>query len=286
MVLPGWTPPSTVPGTVGYTTATPGALSIYGRQITVTGLALNPGQTLAITYRPTAAPGTVGASGFDASEQPGGTNVLTAVASSPSVTVAGSPPFHIPLPCCSSCGPPGALPPRPPSGTCATALAQRPRPACRRRRSPARPVQSASGRAGRAQRTRWASSHTPTPLSPPSRRSGHDLSVSAPPRTAAALLFGPDEDKPSAMAERLRSADLGEEIRAVLDGLPPLTREAAVSQVSSAAAELLNVNLADVAADGWRKLRPHRRCPGAGRGVLEISGMPSMQPDGVPGASI
>jgi hypothetical protein len=68
MVLPGWTPPSTVPGTVGYTTATPGALSISGRQITVTGLALNPEQTLAITYRPTAAPGTAGPSGFDASE--------------------------------------------------------------------------------------------------------------------------------------------------------------------------------------------------------------------------
>ena len=78
-------------------------------------------------------------------------------------------------------------------------------------------------------------------------------SASAPPRTAAALLFGPDEDKPAAIAQRLRSADLGEDIRAALDGLPPLTRETAVGQVSSAAAELLNINLADVVADGWRK---------------------------------
>lgn len=78
-------------------------------------------------------------------------------------------------------------------------------------------------------------------------------SPSAPPRTAAALLFGPDEDKPAAIAQRLRSADLGEDIRAALDGLPPLTRETAVGQVSSAAAELLNINLADVVADGWRK---------------------------------
>jgi hypothetical protein len=95
------------------------------------------------------------------------------------------------------------------------------------------------------------------------------LSASAPPRTAAALLFGPDEDKPSAMAERLRSADLGEEIRAVLDGLPPLIREAAVSQVSSAAAELLNVNLADVAADGWRK---HADLTAAARRTLAAPG--------------
>ena len=78
-------------------------------------------------------------------------------------------------------------------------------------------------------------------------------SASAPPRTAATLLFGPDEDKPAAIAQRLRSADLAGDIRAALDGLPPLTRETAVGQVSSAAAELLNINLADVVADGWRK---------------------------------
>lgn len=98
MVPPGWTPPSTAPGTAGYTTSTPGALSISGRQITVTGLALNPGQVLAITYRPAAAPRTAGPSVFDASERPGGVNLLTALASSPSVTVAGSSPLHIPLP--------------------------------------------------------------------------------------------------------------------------------------------------------------------------------------------
>jgi hypothetical protein len=78
-------------------------------------------------------------------------------------------------------------------------------------------------------------------------------SASAPPRTAATLLFGPDEDKPAAIAQRLRSADLAGDIRAALDGLPPLTRETAVGQVSSAAAELLNINLGDVVADGWRK---------------------------------
>jgi hypothetical protein len=94
-------------------------------------------------------------------------------------------------------------------------------------------------------------------------------SVSAPPRTAAALLFGPDEDKPAAIAQRLRSADIGGEIRDALDRLPPLTRETAVSQISSAAAELLNVNLADVVADGWRR---HADLTAAARRTLAVPG--------------
>lgn len=97
MVPPGWALPSTAPGQAGYTTSTPGALSVSGRQINVTGLTLGPGQALAITYRPTAAPRAAGPSVFDASERPGSANVLTALASSPSVTVAGPSPFHIPL---------------------------------------------------------------------------------------------------------------------------------------------------------------------------------------------
>jgi hypothetical protein len=44
MVPPGWTPPSTAPGKAGYATSRPGALSVSGMQITVTGLALGPGQ--------------------------------------------------------------------------------------------------------------------------------------------------------------------------------------------------------------------------------------------------
>ena len=98
MVPAGWTPPSTAPGQTGYTTSTPGALSVSGRQITVTGLTLAPGQTIAITYRPAAAPRASGRSVFDASERPGGATVLTALASSPSVTVGDPSPFPIPLP--------------------------------------------------------------------------------------------------------------------------------------------------------------------------------------------
>jgi hypothetical protein len=94
-------------------------------------------------------------------------------------------------------------------------------------------------------------------------------SVSAPPRTAAELLFGPDEDKTAAIAQRLRSADIGADIRGALDRLPPLTREAAVGQTSSAAAELLDVNLADVVADGWRK---HADLTAAARRTLTARG--------------
>jgi hypothetical protein len=97
MVPPGWTPPSTAPGKAGYTTSRPGALSVSGRRITVTGLALGPGQALAITYRPTAAPRAAATAVFDASERVGSATVLTALAASPSVTVAGPSPFHIPL---------------------------------------------------------------------------------------------------------------------------------------------------------------------------------------------
>jgi hypothetical protein len=94
-------------------------------------------------------------------------------------------------------------------------------------------------------------------------------SVPPAPRTALALLFGPDEDKPAAIAQLLQSADIGGDIRGALDRLPPLTREAAVGQVSSAAAELLNVNLADVVADGWRK---HADLTAAARRTLAARG--------------
>ena len=52
----------------------------------------------------------------------------------------------------------------------------------------------------------------------------------AAPGTALALLFGPDQESPAAIAQRLRSADVGPDIRGALDGLPPLTRAAAVDQ--------------------------------------------------------
>jgi hypothetical protein len=97
------------------------------------------------------------------------------------------------------------------------------------------------------------------------------MSSSAPaaPGTALALLFGPDQETPAAIAQRLRSADVATDIRSALDSLPPLTRDAAVDQVTTAAAGLLDVNLADVVAAGWRK---HADLTAAARRTLAAPG--------------
>jgi hypothetical protein len=72
------------------------------------------------------------------------------------------------------------------------------------------------------------------------------------PRTALALLFGPESDSPAAVAHQIASADPGNLGRA-LEGLPRATREAAVREVGAATAGLLNVNLIDVLVAGWRE---------------------------------
>ena len=89
------------------------------------------------------------------------------------------------------------------------------------------------------------------------------------PDTALAVLFGPGQDTPAAIAQRLRSADLGTDLGRVLDRVPPLTRDAAIRQVSATATELLDVNLADVVAAGWRQ---HEDLTGAARRTLAAPG--------------
>ena len=89
------------------------------------------------------------------------------------------------------------------------------------------------------------------------------------PGTALALLFGPDQESPAAIAQRLRSADVGADIRGALDSLPPLTRAAAVDQVTTAAAGLLDINLADLVAAGWQK---HADLTAAARRTLAALG--------------
>ena len=91
----------------------------------------------------------------------------------------------------------------------------------------------------------------------------------AAPHTALALLFGPDQETPAAVAERLRSADIGTDLRGALDSLPPLTRAAAVDQVTMAAAGLLDINLADLVAAGWQK---HADLTAAARRTLAAPG--------------
>lgn len=94
-------------------------------------------------------------------------------------------------------------------------------------------------------------------------------SISAPPHSALALLFGPDEDTPAAIAQHLLSANIGGDIRSALDSLPQMTREAAIGQVTTAAAGLLDVNLADVVVAGWRK---HQDLTAAARRTLAAPG--------------
>ena len=84
------------------------------------------------------------------------------------------------------------------------------------------------------------------------------------PRTALALLFGPEADYPDAVAHQIASAD-PENLGRALEGLPKATREAAVREVGAAAAGLLNVNLIDVLVAGWRK---HHDVISAARGTL------------------
>lgn len=86
-VPPGWTAPSGTAGKAGYASSRGGLLSVSGRHITVTGVALLPGQQLIITYAAGIAPRLPGASTFVTSEQPDGTLPLAALAQSPSVTV-------------------------------------------------------------------------------------------------------------------------------------------------------------------------------------------------------
>jgi hypothetical protein len=95
-VPPGWTAPSAVPGTPGYTSAVPGAVRVSGRQILVTGAALAAGQPLTISYHPAAAPQAAGSSVFGASQRTSTAAVLTALTDPPSVAITGPSPFHIP----------------------------------------------------------------------------------------------------------------------------------------------------------------------------------------------
>jgi hypothetical protein len=86
-VPPGWTAPSGTAGKAGYASSDGGTVSVSGRLITVTGVALGAGQKLVITYATGAAPRMPGASTFVTSEQPDGTARLAALAKSPSVMV-------------------------------------------------------------------------------------------------------------------------------------------------------------------------------------------------------
>jgi hypothetical protein len=97
------------------------------------------------------------------------------------------------------------------------------------------------------------------------------MTTAAPTRThtALALLFGPEEDTPEALAHRILSAQAGRNLGSALAALPEAIRAAAVSQVTTAAAGLLDINLADVLVAGWRE---HKNLTAAARHTLAVPG--------------
>jgi len=95
------------------------------------------------------------------------------------------------------------------------------------------------------------------------------MTPAVPTRTAIALLFGSAEDTPGELAHRILSGAEGGNLGSALQNLPEATREAASRQVSTTAAGLLDVNLADVLVAAWRK---HQDLTAAARRTLAAPG--------------
>jgi hypothetical protein len=92
----GWSTPSTTAGSAGYTTSSPGTVSISGSTIQVSGLTVASGSTVTITYGDTTgggpgalSPGTAQTATFTTSQKGTSTGTLTALAASPQVLVGG-----------------------------------------------------------------------------------------------------------------------------------------------------------------------------------------------------
>src|SRR6266536_1061268 len=89
------------------------------------------------------------------------------------------------------------------------------------------------------------------------------------PHTALDLLLGPGQEAPEALARQILSASAGVNLGRALENLPKATREAAVREVTTAAAGLLDVDLIGVLVDGWRK---HQDLTAAARRTLAAPG--------------
>src|SRR5207244_12451267 len=88
-----WSAPSTTSTDHGYTTSSTGTVSVYGQTITVSGVTLDGGATLTVTYAnadaPTAAQSGTGTWTTREKSTAGGS--LTAIGASPTVAVDNSP---------------------------------------------------------------------------------------------------------------------------------------------------------------------------------------------------
>ncbi len=87
--------------------------------------------------------------------------------------------------------------------------------------------------------------------------------------TALDLLLGPHEQTPEALAQQMLSASAWVNLDRALENLPKATREAAVREVTDAAAGLLDVDMIGMLAAGWRK---HHDLTAAARRTLAAPG--------------
>jgi hypothetical protein len=91
---------------------------------------------------------------------------------------------------------------------------------------------------------------------------------SAQPLTALALLAGQGQDFPEAISRRLLSVEVGGDLGR-LNRLPDITRQAAINEVTAAAAGVLDVSLIGVLVAGWRE---HHDLTAAARRTLATPG--------------
>ena len=93
--------------------------------------------------------------------------------------------------------------------------------------------------------------------------------LQAHPQTVLDLLFAPGEDSAEALGRQILSAGSSGELGHALADLPSVTREAAVREVSTAAAGLLDIDLIGLLVAGWRTVHD---LTGAARRTLARSG--------------
>jgi hypothetical protein len=96
---------------------------------------------------------------------------------------------------------------------------------------------------------------------------------SAPTLTALALFTGPGQGSPEAAGQPLLSTDVAGHLG--LEGLPRITREAAVRETGTAVAGLLDISLIDVLVSAWRT---HHDLISAARRTLAAPGSTELVP--------
>ena len=92
--------------------------------------------------------------------------------------------------------------------------------------------------------------------------------------SALDLLLGPHEQTPEALAQQMLSASAWVNVDRALENFPQATREAAVREVTTAVAGLLDVDMIGLLAAGWRK---HHDLTAAARRTLAAPGSTELQ---------